>query len=166
MIKKHSKKIKVLLLMSVGSTFGVYFNLPIGAVMGSFLAVAIAQVMGLGANKLNVRAKQAVQMVIGGIAGLNINSGLLHELKALFIPGLLVTISHLIFSLLVALLLQKFLKVDFFSALCGSIPAGMSEITIIADDLNADVQLVALMHLFRVSILVTLLPILITSFFL
>lgn len=166
MIKRDFRVVKVFFLMAAGSALGVYFQLPIGAVMGSFLTIAIAQMVGLGAKPLQVRSKRAIQMTIGGIAGLNINSELLNELKAIFIPGLLATLSHFILALIVAYWLQKVLKIDWFTALCGSIPAGMSEISIIAEDVDADVQLVTLMHLFRVSMLVTFLPFIISVLFL
>lgn len=152
------KIIKIIILVCCGAFFGIYFNLPIGALTGSFIAVATAQVMGLGAKRLNRRAKQGVQMFIGGIVGLNFNSELINEIKMLLLPGVLATLGHVFFAFILALLLKKYFAIDWLTALCGSIPAGMSEITVIANDIDTDIEQVILMHLFRVSMIVTILP--------
>jgi membrane AbrB-like protein len=161
------KKISlIVLLMSLGAFLGVFLKIPLGALMGSFLIIAVAQIIGLNAKKLNKKTVYTIQMIIGGSAGLNINSEIVNVMKTLFLPGIMVTMAHLLISFLLAFMMLRMFKIDIVTALLGTIPAGMSEVVLIANEKKSDVQLVVLMHLFRVSIIVTFLPLLIFSLFL
>jgi membrane AbrB-like protein len=154
----------ILGLVIIGAFLGIYFQVPIGALMGSFIFVATAQIFGLGAKPMKKNVKRGVQMVIGGLVGLNVNPEILAEIKTLFLPGILVTVGHMVFAFILALLLSKYLSIQWITALVGTIPAGMSEITTISNNLSADVRLVVMMHLFRVSMVVTILPAIISYF--
>lgn len=154
----------VLFLAAAGSAFGIYFQLPIGALIGSFILVAIAQISGLGAKKLHKNTRRGIQMLIGGFIGLNVNSERINELVYLIAPGILLALLHIIFALLLAFILTKYFHLDVVTALCGSIPAGMSEITVIANQTHADVEFVILMHLFRLSTVVAIFPFLVHLF--
>jgi uncharacterized protein len=161
-MKRIKMTVSLILLVTIGSFFGTVIRIPIGTLIGSFLFVAIAQVYGLGYKQLPVKFRYIVQILIGGLAGINITQEIFLEIKHLFLPALLSTTSHLLFAVIFSIILKRFFSIDGASALCGSIPAGMSEIAIIASDVDANVQLVILMHLFRVSLIITLLPLIIT----
>jgi membrane AbrB-like protein len=158
---EHKKMILVLCLAAAGSFLGLYFQVPLGALLGSFILVAIAQMAGLGAKPMKKRTRQGVQMIIGGTIGINMSHELLDELVFLIIPGILLGIAHIIAAFLLAGILAKFFKIDIITALCGTIPAGLSEIAVIAKKQDADVEYVILMHLFRVSMVVIVMPFLV-----
>ncbi|MET3699864.1 membrane AbrB-like protein [Bacillus oleivorans] len=157
----HKKIIIVLSLAIVGSFLGVYFQLPLGALIGSFILIAIAQIAGLGAKPLKKRTRQVVQMVIGGTVGMNMSHELLDEVVYLIFPGILLAILHIMTGLFLAMIISKFFKVDIITALCGTMPAGLSEVAVIAKEHDADIEYVVLMHLFRVTAVVILIPILV-----
>jgi membrane AbrB-like protein len=160
-MKYIPKILQVLMLALCGAGIGYILKLPIGLLIGSFFIISIAQIYGLNALPLRKDAQQGIQMLIGGFVGLNLNSDLLPYLLNLIISGLMASIAHLLFAFLFAYLLTKYLKFDWITALCGTIPAGMSEVSIVAGEVGADVQTVMLMHLFRVSLLVIIIPIMI-----
>lgn len=156
-----TKPVRILLVIviaAVGGLVGHILQLPIGILVGSFVAVGIAQIAGLGAKPLPKKSRQIVQMVIGGSVGLNMTHDLLPVILELLIPGLVAAIIHLLFAFLFAIFLTKYFEIDWVTAFCGCIPAGMSEAASTAYEVEADVQVVMLMHLFRVSILITILP--------
>jgi membrane AbrB-like protein len=159
-LTKH-KMIPVLSLALIGSLLGFYLRVPLGILLGSFILVAIAQIAGLGAEPLTKRTRQGVQMIIGGTIGINMNHELLDEVLLLIIPGILLGIAHILTAVLLAVILMKFFKVDIITALCGTMPAGLSEVAVIAKEHDADVEYVILMHLFRVSMVVIVIPILV-----
>lgn len=156
------KPLLILTTACFGAMIGHILELPIGILIGSFLAIAIAQIAGMGAAPLSKNKKQIVQMVIGGFVGLKMSRDQLPLILELLIPGILAAVAHIGVAFLFAQLLSKVFRIDWVTALCGSIPAGMSEASTIADEFGADVQTVMLMHLFRVSLLVTILPMIIT----
>lgn len=156
------KPYMLVVIACTGAFIGYVLKLPIGILIGSFLAIAIAQIFGMGALPLSKPVKQKVQMVIGGFVGLKLNHEQFPYFLNLLVPGILAAAAHLMAAFLFAIVLSKFFRIDWITAVCGSIPAGMSEASTIADEFNADVQTVMLIHLFRVSLLVTILPAIIT----
>lgn len=149
-------------LALMGAGLGYALKLPLGILIGSFLFIAAAQVFGMGFQPFSKQVKQIIQMLIGGIVGLNLKPEMLDHFVALFIPGLLVALCHILFALLMAFLLTKFFGVDWTTAICGTIPAGMSEIAAVSEEAGADVQKVMLMHLFRISFIIIILPLVIS----
>lgn len=160
-VRQYKKKFIVLFLALVGSSFGLYFEIPLGALLGSFILIAASQIFGLGANPMKKRTRQGVQMVIGGTIGLNISHELLNDVLFLILPGILLGILHIASAFLLTFLLTKIFKIDIITALCGTMPAGLSEVAVIAKQHDADVEYVILMHLFRVSMVVIVIPILV-----
>lgn len=157
-MREIMKRLVVICLALSGATVGFLLQLPIGLLVGSFLFVGIGQIAGLRASPMKKKNKQGVQMMIGGLVGLNVNSDLVPFIVDLIIPGLIAVTMHILFALLCTFVLVKFFKLDWVTAFCGSVPAGMSEISIIAIEFEADVQVVMLMQLFRLSLLIMILP--------
>lgn len=161
MMKNLKQKLIVILLALTGSYFGYLLNLPIGTLVGSLLFIAIAKISGLNIRPLPKKYKQKVQMVIGGLVGLNLQPNIANLFVSLLIPGLIATAIHIVIAFLVAYLLMKLFNFGWLTALTGSIPAGMSEIANVVEDIDVDEQTVMLMHVFRVSLLILILPMLI-----
>lgn len=155
--------LSVICLAVTGATLGFLLKLPIGILIGSFLFIGIAQIKGLQAAPMSRKTKQYIQMIIGGFVGLNFNSELLPYIVHLIVPGLIAVVMHLMFALLFSYMVVKLFKLDWVTTLCGSIPAGMSEISTTAAELEADVAIVMLMHLFRLSLLILVLPLIIQA---
>lgn len=153
-------------LSATGAYLGYVLQLPIGILIGSFIFVAVANIIGLEAPPLPKKYKQKVQMVIGGLVGLNLQPDVGKLFVSLLVPGLIATLFHIMMAFLIAYLLMKRFDFRWLTALTGSIPAGMSEISNIAEDIDVDAQVVMLMHIFRVSILILILPVLIQFIFL
>lgn len=157
----NKRVISVISLALVGSCLGTYFQIPLGALLGSFILIASAQIVGLGADPMKKSTRQGVQMVIGGTVGMNMSHELLDELLFLILPGILLAIFHTLAAIILSIILMKVFKVNIITALCGTMPAGLSEVAVIAKEHEADVEYVILMHLFRVSIVVLVIPILV-----
>jgi membrane AbrB-like protein len=155
------KIVPILSLALIGSFLGIYFQVPLGALLGSLILVAVAQIAGLEAKPLTKTTRQGVQMIIGGIVGINMTHELLDEMVYLIIPGILLAVSHIIVAGLLTIILMKVFKMDIITALCGAMPAGLSEVAVIANKHEANVEYVILMHLFRVSIVVLIMPLLV-----
>ncbi|MCP8615923.1 AbrB family transcriptional regulator [Salirhabdus salicampi] len=152
--------VQIIFLAILGSLIGYYLQIPIGVLVGSFVFVLIAQLAWLHMNPLPKKVRFYAQVLIGGVAGLNINRDILVQFKDLIIPSILSVILHILFSIGMAYILIKFLRTDRVTAITSIIPAGMSEIIFIAKELETDVQLVIITHLYRVMMIITLIPLL------
>ncbi|CEI81897.1 MULTISPECIES: AbrB family transcriptional regulator [Oceanobacillus] len=155
------KFVIVVSIASVGGYIGHILNLPIGILMGSFITVAIAKISGLKVPPLKKKYKQMIQMLVGGLIGLNLQPDIVSLFFNHIVPGLIATVFHLLFAFLIAYIFTKLFRFKWLTALSGSLPAGMSEISIVADEIDVDVEVVMLMHLFRISLLILILPVII-----
>lgn len=161
------QKISIVLVLSItGAYVGYTLHLPIGLLVGSFVFIATAKIIGLDVPPLEKKYKQKIQMVIGGLVGLNLQPDVARLFLKVLIPGLFATFFHLLFAFFIAYSMSKLFGVKWLTALTGSIPAGMSEISNIAEEIDVDEQVVMLMHIFRVSLLILILPVLIKFIFL
>ncbi len=106
-MKNFKKKLLVILLALTGSYFGYLLNLPIGTLVGSFIFIAIAKVIGLNVYPPPKKFKQKIQMVIGGLIGLNLQPNIASLFISLLIPGLIAATVHIIIAFLMAYLLMK-----------------------------------------------------------
>jgi membrane AbrB-like protein len=161
-MRQHVKHFFIVIgIAIIGAFVGKTLNLPMGILVGSFLFIAIAKIGGLNVAPLKKKHKQKIQMVIGGLVGLSLQPDVASLFFSLLIPGFLATAAHLLFAFLMAFIFTKVFHLNWLTAISGCIPAGMSEISNVAEEINADEQVVMLMHLFRVSMLILILPIVI-----
>jgi uncharacterized protein len=65
-------------------------------------------------------------------------------------------------ALSLAFILHRYLKYDICSALASSAPAGMSEMALIAERYETDIPTVLSIHLFRVVVIITTVPIIVS----
>lgn len=168
-LSRQNRGISLLLLAIIagcGAFLGNLLHLPIGLLVGSFIFVASAKVMGLNVPPMNRKYKQMVQMVIGGFVGLNLQPDIFDRLLTLLIPGVIATAFHILIAFIVSFILTKLFHIPPLTALMGSTPGGLSEIANIMDDVEVDRESVVLMHIFRISLIVLFLPALIKFFLL
>lgn len=161
MMKRIKHVVIILTLALSGAYLGHILNLPMGILIGSFIVIAVSKIVWLDVPPLENKYRKIIQMVIGGLVGLNLTSDIASLFLKLLIPGLFAAFFHLLFAFMLAYLFTKQFHIDWLTALSGSIPAGMSEIANISQEINVDEQIVMLMHLFRLSLLILILPIVI-----
>ncbi|WP_096439063.1 AbrB family transcriptional regulator [Alteribacter populi] len=142
-----------------GGTVGWFAGIPLGVMIGAIVAVAILQVMWKKISPLRPSIKKGIQSLIGGITGLNFSSDLFQTLSTLWKPALLLLFFQIVVTSLVVLILNRFLKWDLLTAACSAAPAGLSEIVVITDGLNLPMTTIISIHLFRVVLILTIVPI-------
>lgn len=157
--------IKVFLLAISGGAVGFGTGFPIGALLGSTAVIASAQLLGQKLPKLPLKGKRLIQIFIGGTIGLSISEDTVTMLTKVWEPALLIAFSHILLALCSAFLLHRYLKYDVITAISSTAPAGMSEIMTIAEKYNASITTVAILHLFRVMVIITFIPFIVIHFF-
>ncbi|WP_017325316.1 AbrB family transcriptional regulator [Synechococcus sp. PCC 7336] len=148
------------LLALVGSAIAVKLRIPAGALVGSLLAVGCA-------NALNVFSvptppqgtKFILQVGLGILLGATITSDALAGLRDLWRPALLCTSITLVAGIASGLAISRWLGLERLTALLGSAPGGMSDMSLIALDMGAQGPTVVLMHLTRMVSVIVVVPI-------
>lgn len=144
----------------IGGIIGTKLKIPAGALIGSMIFVATYNIFTDNAF-IPKNFKVIAQILIGSIIGLSFTLNSVMELRKILVPALILVISLTVFSLLLGFAISKLTNIDLITALFGSLPGGLTDMTIISEIYGADTPKVVAMHLSRMLTVVTVVPILI-----
>ncbi|MFV8827310.1 AbrB family transcriptional regulator [Alkalihalobacterium sp. APHAB7] len=153
------------MLAIIGGWLGFMTSFPLGPLLGSLLIIAIVQMKTNTLPPLPMKAKRMIQMLLGGSIGLTFSQETFSILSTVWLHALLLPLLQISGALLLALFLKKFLKFDTLTAVCSSAPAGMTEMIVLAEKYPVSVPTVVTLHLFRLMLIVSVMPFLIYYLF-
>jgi uncharacterized membrane protein AbrB (regulator of aidB expression) len=81
--------------------------------------------------------------------------------KEIWLAPILIPLLHILSALFLAFLLNHLLKFDMITALLSAAPAGLSEMSLLANNYHTSIPMVVTIHLFRVLIIASFLPLII-----
>jgi membrane AbrB-like protein len=142
----------------VTASLAYRFRLPTGPLIGAMLACGA---YSLAANKsytYDVRIRWAAQVCLGMVMGQRMTPKMVLQLGTLFIPAVTVTAVMLCGCLLLAFLLHKTTGWDITTCMLCAAPAGLSQITIYAEEIGVDSLTASVFHTARIVSIVTLYP--------
>jgi uncharacterized protein len=139
----------------VGGLLGWWSDLPAGALLGSLLAVAGANVLGDGRLTVPPAIRVPGRVLVGATIGSLATPALLHTLSASIGWAVALTILVVGGSLLVGLWFARATGIDRRTALLGTCPGGMAEMVALAEESSARVDLVIGMHVVRKIVVLT-----------
>lgn len=151
---------KTLVVASVGGYIGYKLKIPAGAMLGSMIAVAAASLLKVDLGSLPSYTKLLAQVVLGALLGLGLRNMDLQQLKSLVVPAIVITGILLATSFVIAFILNRFFGFDMMTAIFSSTPGGMTELSMVATEMDANSPVVAILQLIRLmSIIVLVVPI-------
>lgn len=149
-----------LVLAELFGALGKMSGVPSGALTFAIFGVAALNIKTSRAY-LPKRVKQVAQCIMGTIVGLGVTVEDVRNIPALIKPLLIVLLCTLCCNYICGFLLHKICKLDISTSLFGSIPAGVSDMALIATDLGGDAPKVAVLQLIRYIGLFSVVPLLI-----
>ena len=164
MISKHYLTALSLTLPILGGWLCAYFGVTLGWLIGSLATTAVIQYLGLP----QIRSKPLMPLVrsaVGTLLGAGITATflqlVLHSWGALLVlaASMVLTIGSGF------LLLNRVFKIDGATALLSSIPGGIAEMSMMSERPGCDHLQVATSHLFRITLVVLTIPLLIEYLF-
>lgn len=155
------KLIKLISIAFFGGFIGYLTGFPIGALLGSLLAIAFVQLKTQHFSDLSTNFKKMIQALVGGGVGLSIDHDTVQSMLSpeIWLVALIIPFFHLIICLILAAILFKFFKFDLVTALCSVAPAGIGEMVLLGEKYNAVQSNVVTIHLFRMLIIIIVIPI-------
>lgn len=154
---------RVLLIVLIGTGGGllaVRLNLPGGAIVGAMLGTAAAAILIPGQFVIPQRLSMVIQIVLGITLGLSFDRSTLELFPRILPLAMVSTIILLLLTVIVAWLAQRLGILDFATALFGLSPGGMSGMSLMAGSEGHRVDVVALLHTFRIFTLFLVVPLL------
>lgn len=154
---KLSRLLLTLLIGGIGGMLFYLLRIPAGAIIGAMVFTTIFSVVS---NKALFPSKTRLYMQIasGVYIGSQINMSSINNLQNLLLPALISVISVFIFTFLTAMMMRKFTKLPLSTCLLASTPGGLQEMSILADELGADIPKIALMQTIRLISVIVFAP--------
>ena len=126
--------------------------------IGSLIAVAIYNYFSqMGYMPANL--KIIGQIIIGGTIGMNFTKSSLAEMKQVVFPAVISVVILLTVGVIAGYILHKVAGIDLITALLGTSPGGLTDMTILAAAFEADTIIVSSIHLVRLFSVILLMPI-------
>lgn len=168
--KKHEKKektyskyssIKTFIIAAIGGYIFNALDVPAGGMIGA-IVVTVAMNLKFEDSHLPKKAKQIARVGVGCYIGVLIKEEFIADLHTLIFPSIVVIIGITLFTVIMAIMMSKIFKIDLVTAMLMSMPGGITEISVIADDFGADQAKIMCVHSLRLICVITLFPHLIT----
>lgn len=152
--------IYTLLVGTIGGYLGIKFKIPAGAMIGSMAFVSIFNIF-TSSGYVPANFKIIAQIVIGAMIGLNFTMDSILGLKKIIVPAIVLVIGLTTLSIILGLIIHKVTGLDLKTALFSAAPGGLTDMTIMSESFGAQSNIVALLHLIRLTTVLTILPIVI-----
>ncbi len=153
-----------LLIAFLGAYTFKKLKIPVGAMIGSLVFVAIYNMLTNQAVFYS-DLKPLLQLGSGILIGSRINNTIIKNLKHLWKPYVVMMITMLIVLVSMSSLLSRLSDIDTMSTLFGLAPGGATDLTILSADYNANISFVALVHTARRLFIMVGVPFIAGSFF-
>ncbi|MDX2271449.1 MAG: AbrB family transcriptional regulator [Cyanobacteriota bacterium] len=142
-----------------GAWVGIQFKVPAGALVGSMLAVGLVNACGaIAVPNPPSQVRLIMQVVLGITLGSRLTAEVLVGMKDLWRPALLCTGIAVGTGVLSAYLISRWLGVERMTALLGTAPGGITDMSLIALDMGAQTSTVMVMHLARLISVIVVVP--------
>ena len=141
-----------------GGLLGKKCKIPAGALLGAMAFVIVLNLITGIEQAYPVNLRVVVQVFSGILIGMTFTRGDIAILRHMIKPVLILLISMFGLSILFALILAHFTRIDPVTAVFATAPGGLSDLVLIAADFGADTRQVALLHVFRFGFIVAFFP--------
>ncbi|KJS23645.1 MAG: hypothetical protein VR72_00625 [Clostridiaceae bacterium BRH_c20a] len=156
-----AEKINILLVAVITGVVFNYIGVPAGGMIGAMLGTAAIQIRSTSKLVIPIKIRRLVRISMGTFIGLGITAQGIAQVRNLLLPAVISLVGIISISLLTVLILYKIFKFPLAESLLSSIPAGLSELSMNAEEIEADPVVVTTMHIFRLFGIFITIPILI-----
>jgi len=153
----------VIIVAMVGVAIFQLLSFPMPWMLGSLFGVLITQLLWKVPMKWPVIMRNIGLLIVGTAIGQLFTLDILVAMKDTLLFMLLFNVILSVFCLALAYGLQKWAQIPFATALTASIPGGLSQLVVFADEQeDIDVAVVTFFHVIRVLFVVGLIPIIVS----
>ena len=160
-LNKSEKSLTFTLIIGIiGGIIGYFSHLPAGTMSFAMAFVAFFNVRTQKAY-MPLPLRKIIQTFGGALIGARVTLADVVALKTLVLPIILIIVGFCLMNVLVGFFLYKTTKFSLSTALLSASPGGMSDISLMAEDLGANGPQVASMQFLRAIFIVGVYPLII-----
>ena len=140
------------------AAIATYFKVPTGAMLGAMLASGCFAIFLRKSYCYDTRLRIAAQIGLGVVMGQRMTYAVVSQLGQILVPALATTAVMLVGCIALAFLLHKLSGWDILTCLLCTAPAGLSQITVFAEEIGADSFTASVFHTVRILSIVSIYP--------
>jgi membrane AbrB-like protein len=159
---------KLLLTLSAalaGGALGAWLRIPAGVIIGSMAGVAIANLAGLPLGRIPPWTLFLLQVILGASLGQMITRQSVMELKAAWLPALIICAMTLLFTAGAAWSIHKLTGWNGMTSFFSSAPGGMTDMVLLAHGTEAEIPKVMALHMVRLATVILSVPLILKLLF-
>ena len=145
---------------AAGALIGITVGIPSAAMTGAMIASAAWNVV-TGRVFIPGELRKLTQIVAGAIIGAMVTRADILSIGTMIVPFLIIIGEYLIFDFVIAPVLAKVFRMDLLTMILACTPAGASDMALIAGDMGGEISDVAVFHVVRLCVVLTVFPALI-----
>lgn len=142
----------------LGAAIFAYYEIPTGAMLGAMFSAGLFSVIVKKTYCYDTRLRMIAQIGLGVVMGNRMTYSIVTQLQSILLPAIATTVVMLVGCILLAYLLHKVSGWDMLTCLLCAAPAGLSQITVFAEEIGADSFTASLFHTVRIISIVTIYP--------
>lgn len=160
----HSDKpIRILVTLLIASCGGLLFewiHIPVPWFLGPMVAILIGSRFSRIPLYWPSKIRDIGMIIVGYSMGLSFTKSALHQIFIQFPSIILMTIILISLSSLIALIVSKLSRIDYPTILTGSIPGGLSQMIMLAEETKEiDITVVTVLQVTRQMMIILLVPV-------
>jgi hypothetical protein len=133
-------------------------GIPAGAIIGPMILVGVLRSLGFPLKPLPKKVILFAQIGLGGVLGLNFTPEITRTLFEIMLPTIVFSLFIVLNGTILAYVVHKVFGWDFTTALLACAAAGVSQMSAIALDMDADAVKVGIIHVIRLAVIVLVVP--------
>jgi membrane AbrB-like protein len=143
----------------IGGLLALGTGIPAGPLVGALLGAAIVAMSGrLEVAQWPSGTRTVLEIAIGTVIGTSLTAAALTELRQLWRPALLITLTLVLTGIVVGLWCGRLLGIDPVVALLGAAPGGISGMSLVGAEFGVGAAVAAL-HAVRLITVLLVLPV-------
>ena len=147
-------------IAAAGAYLGMLAGIPSAAMTGAMIAAAGWNVL-TGRVFIPGELRKVTQIVAGSIVGAMVTRADIEGLVSMIIPFMIIVEEYVIFDFVIAPVLARIFRMDLLTMILACTPAGASDMALIAGDMGGEISDVAVFHVVRLCMVLTVFPALI-----
>ncbi|MBN1333008.1 MAG: AbrB family transcriptional regulator [Synergistales bacterium] len=152
--------IRLALTAIAGGLTGRILGIPAGDLLGSMFGVGICNVLWGGFSRVQPNLRVLARIGVGLAISREVTRETIMMLSSMLLPVSVLAIVMILAGILLSLILYRITNWNYSTCLLASSPAGLTQMSMIAEEVGADPLVVSVLHTVRLVSVFTVLPIL------
>lgn len=133
-----------------GALLASALRVPMGTLIGATVGVGLLKVLDAPTYQLPEVARFVVYVGVGWLLGQTFTAQALGELRRSVVPILAIVVAFIVFGLVQAFVLYRYIGFDAYTAFLATSPGGIAQMGVLSIESKANVPLVLTVHVLRI----------------